>query len=421
MMSYWADDAIYDLASSPPPVPVAYVRAGFAARFAARPDFHMTMGRVLAAGNVVVEEGMTVYTDVGTGIEVIIPHLSIYEFEGDKIKKVTSYNDKFSSMIALGQIPAPEVPPLVPSVKVPDPEPTGLSPLEANTELLRRWNSHDAANVAMMDHADFQIYAGPLGTHLDRVAMTAMNELYFTAFPDVQIEVVRAIDLGDGWVLTELISKGTHKDEFMGVPASGYLTGIRVVWLTHYDADGLVTEQSFYYDNLTLLNQMSNPPYSLDGIWITTVPTPIGNLVMTTTYVAQDADRTRFSGSLEEINPLPLLTDIYPDADLNEKWAGGHAVMVGRDRYEATFLGYNTKTVETEMGDMVEIVGLSIIKANFEVIGPDYLYGSGAGYYYMAEQDADRDGFPDEGQDPIAIIPWGWTGKRLTQIPEPTQ
>ena len=59
---------------------------------------------------------------------------------------------------------------------------------------------------------------------------------------------------------------------------------------------------------------------------------------MTTTYVAQNVDRTRFSGSLEEINTLPLLTDIYPDADLTEKWAGGHAVMVGRDRYEATFL-----------------------------------------------------------------------------------
>jgi hypothetical protein len=417
MMSFWADDGIYDLVSSPPPVPVAYVRAGYATRFAALPDFHMTMGRVLAAGNMVVEEGMTVYTDVGTGIEVNIPHISIYEFEGDKIKKVTSYNDRLSTMVTLGQVSAPEMPPLVPSVNVPDPEPTGLFPMEANAELIRRWNSHDAAGAARMNRADYQIFAGPLGTHLDRVAMTAMNELYFTSFPDVQIEVVRAVELEDGWVLTELISKGTHQGDFMGVPVSGYLTGLRLVWLTRYDADGLATEQSFYYDNITLLNQMTTAPYSLDGIWVSTVPTPFGNLVMTTTYVAQDADRTRYSGSLEEINAMPLLAEIYPDADPTPKWAGGHAVMVGRDRYEATYLGYSTKIVESSIGKTTEFVGLFTIKAYFEVIGPDFLYGYGTGSYYMAAQDADRDGFPDEGQDPVVCIPWGWTGKRLTIMP----
>ena len=129
MMSYWADESMYDLVSSPPPVPKAYVRYGFEQRFAARPDLHMTMGRVLAAGNVVVEEGMTVYTDVGTGVEVIIPHLSIYEFEGDKIKKVTSYNDKVGPMVQRGEMPALDMPELVPSFALPDAEPTGLQPL----------------------------------------------------------------------------------------------------------------------------------------------------------------------------------------------------------------------------------------------------------------------------------------------------
>lgn len=417
MMSYWADDGIYFIVSQPPPAPKAYVQAGFGARFAARPDFRITEGRTFAAGNVVVEEAETLYTDVATGIEVVIPHLSIFEFEGDKIKKVTSYNNRFSSMIALGMIPAPEMPNLVPSVKVPDPEPTGLSPMEANAELVKRWNNQDAANAAKMDHADYQIYAGPLDAHLDRVAMTAMNELYYTAFPDVQIEVVRVIDLGDGWVLTELNSKGTHEGEFMGVPASGYLTGLRLVWLTHYDADGLATEQSFYYDNLTLLNQMTNPPYSLDGVWITTIPTPMGNLNLTTIYIAQDAERTRYSGSLEEINVMPLLADIYPGMDPNPKWAGAQAVMVGRDRYEATFLGYALKTVETELGKKLEFMGLFTVNAHFEVIGPDLIYGQGTESCYIASQDGDRDGFPDEGEEPVACIPWGWTSKRLTLMP----
>ena len=108
---------------------------------------------------------------------MVIPHLSIFEFEGDKIKNVTTYSDKFSGMIATGMIPAPEMPNLVPSANVPDPEATGLSPIEANTELVNRWNSQDAVSVAKMSHADYQIYAGPLGAHLDRVAMMALNEI----------------------------------------------------------------------------------------------------------------------------------------------------------------------------------------------------------------------------------------------------
>ena len=113
-------------------------------------------------------------------------------------------------------------------------------------------------------------------------------------------------------MLTELVSKATHQEAFMGVPASGYPMYVRVVWLTRYDANGLVVEMSFYYDNLTLLNQMTTAEWPLDGIWISTVPTPMGNLTMTTTYVAQDAERTMYSGSLEEINVMPLLADIYP-------------------------------------------------------------------------------------------------------------
>ena len=417
MFSFWADDGMYFLVSTPPPVPKAYVRGVFEARFATYPDFRETEGRALAAENIVVTENETIRTDPSTGEEVISPHLSIYDFEGDKIKQVTTYKDNLSDMVQRGQMPAPDMPKLVPSVQLPDPEPTGLSPMEANAELLARWNSRDAAHVTRMIHMDYQIYAGPLGTNLDRAAMMAMNELYFTAFPDVQVDVVRVVEMQDGWVLTELISRGTHEGEFMSLLASGYLTGIRCVWLTRFDAEGLVTEQSFYYDNLTLLNQMTTPPYSLDGIWITTVPTPMGNLTLTTTYVGQDAEKTRYSGSLEEINPMPLLADIYPGMDPNPKWAGGHAVMVGRDRYEATFLGYTLKTVETEVGKMQELMGVFTISAHFEVIGPDFIYGMGTGSYYLASQDADRDGFPDEGEEPVACIPWGWTSKRVTLMP----
>ena len=417
MMSYWAEDGMYLLVHSPPAVPKAYVRGGFAQRFAARPDFHMVMSRVLAAEGVVVEEGLTVYTDAAVGVEVVIPHISIYDFAGDKIKMVTSYNDQLGSMVLRGEIPAPEMPDFTPSIDVPAHEATGLSPLEANAEHIRRWNSHDAASMAKIYHADCTIFAGPLGMELDRVAMTAMNEVFFSAFPDVELEIIRTIDLADGWVLTELLWQATHQGTFFGIPPMGYATENRGVWLVHYTADGLVSEGAFYYDNLTLMTQMTTPEWPLDGIWVSTVPTPLGNLVMTTTYVAQDAARTMYSGSLEEINAMPLLAEIYPDADPTPKWAGGHAVKVGRHQYEAIYLGYSVKIVDSEIGRTTEFVGLFTVKAYFQLTGPDQLSGQGMASYYLAGQDADRDGFPDDGEEPVVCVPWEWTGRRLTTMP----
>ena len=413
MMSHWADDGIYDLVSMPPPVPAMYVRFAFQERFTARPDFRMEMKRVMAVDNMVVEEGTTLYTHPPTGVEIILPHVSIYEFEGDKIKKVTSYNDRLGPMVARGEVDAPAMPDLVPSGDVPAPEATGLSPLEANAELIQRWNSHDAAAVAKMDHADLQIFAHPLGMYVDRAQMMALNEQYFTSFPDDVLEVVRTVDLGDGWVLTEFISKATHQAAFMGVEASGYLMEVRVVWLTQYNADGLVVEMSFYYDNLTLITQMTTPEWSPAGTWISAIPTPLGNLLINGAWIPQDTTGTRFIGQYEFPNNMPLLVDLFPDSE-KAKHAGSVAVKAGRNKYDITFLWHYTKTTGPSQE---EIVGYGVVTGTFELLSPDSLWGQGVGAYYLAAQDADQNGFPDEGEEPIACLPWGWTGQRLTIMP----
>ncbi len=408
MMSYWADDGVYLLVHSPPPAPKPYVRAGFGQRFAARPDFRMAMGRVLAAEGVVVEEGTTLYTDGATGAEVVIPHISIYDFSGDKIKMVTSYNDRVGPVV----MPS-EMPDLVPFGDVPDPEPTGLSPLEANAELIRHWNSHDAAGVAKMDHADVQIFAHPLGRHVDRAQMMALNEQYFFSFPDDVLEVERTIDLGDGWVATELVSKATHQEAFMGIEASGYLMNVPLVWLTQYDADGLVIEMSFYYDNLTLVNQMTTPEWSPAGTWISTIPTPLGNLILNGAWIPQDAEGIQFIGQYEFANNLPVMVEVFPDAE-EAKHAGSLAVKAGRNEYDITFLWHYTKTTGPSQE---EIVGIGVVNGTFQLISENAIFGQGTGGYYLAVQDADQNGFPDEGEEPIVCIPWGWMSERLTLMP----
>lgn len=415
MMSYWAEDGVYDLVSQPPPTDKAGVRAGFQQRFAAYPDFRMVMARVLATDKVVVEEGTTEYTDAKAG-KIVIPHLSIYDIAGGKIKKAISYNDRLGPMILRGQAPAPVLPPLVPSVALPAPEPTGLAPLAANAELMRRWNTHDVALVAKMVQKDAVTFAAPVGKALSRAEMAGLNEMYFRAFPHATMTPVRTVDLGGGWVVMEYTAASTQDGPFMGVPPLGYMVEVRTVWLARYDTTGLLTQQSFYYDNVTMTTQMTTAPFPPEGIWITAAPTPMGNWISKTLYTAQDAAKTQLSGTLEWINGFPLFKELYPDYDPSLDYsAGGQAVMVGRNKYDATYLGYNRK-FNAKTG-VIEIVGIWTLSAHFELVALDRIQGYGTGSYYLAAQDADKDGFPDAGQKPILCVPWMWTCKRLTQLP----
>ena len=247
----------------------------------------------------------------------------------------------------------------------------------------------------------------PLPKYFDDYKKSMLG--FMTSMPDMHVQTHALVAEGDKVAILSTTS-GTN----LGNGKRMVFTGI----VLHRIADGQIIENWWMLDNYAMMNQMMAPEvWPLDGIWVSTVPTPMGNLTLTTMYVAQDAAKTQYSGSLDEINAMPLLADIYPDADPMPQWAGGQADMVAPNQYEATYLGYARKNTETEVGKMNEVVGLFTIKANFELLDPDTLQGQGTGSYYLIDQDADRDGFPDEGQEPVACIPWAWTGKRVTQMP----
>jgi len=185
IISHFTDDGINDATMFPTPLASPeQMRAMWEDQFSGSSDWHTTDGSVFTVGNIVVVEHAAVGTNDGesstgpaTGLPWTWPHLDVYDFEGDKIKRLMSYGDYASILVQLGMIPDPGMPELVPSITVSDPEPTGLTPLEANAEHVNRWNSHDAAAMAKIYDTDSKIFAGPLGMALDRVAMTAMNEM----------------------------------------------------------------------------------------------------------------------------------------------------------------------------------------------------------------------------------------------------
>jgi len=262
-LSYCTDDFVWDYVPVPTPMNRGETKAFFEDLFRGWPDWHVTPGVVLVSGNILVEEHPCIGTHSGewmgipaTGKNFPTPHIDIWEYEGDKVKRLTTYIDIAGIMIQLGVIPAPELPELKPSFTLPDPEPTGKSPLEADADAISRWNSHDMADYAKVINSDAEFLIGPLGIPLNREEYIAAEELYILAFPDVVMKVVRSVDMGDGWVLTECVWNGTNDGPYFGLPATGRsVKGLRGVTLARYD-NGLITNLHIYFDNLTLLTQL---------------------------------------------------------------------------------------------------------------------------------------------------------------------
>jgi len=263
-LTYFTDEAILDF--SPAPVPFVghdAIGAFLASELAAFPDWQATDRGVLATENVVVAPQVLTGTQEGiwngippTGNPIQIPMLAFVDFEGDKIKRLTAYADAAGEMVQLGAAPVPAAPALAPSVAVPDAEATGLSPMEANEELLSRWNSHDLVEFFKMVHPDTTFFDSGFGILLDRDAYLAGNEMLLQAFPDLIGQFVRSIDLGDGWVAVEVIFTGTHTGPFMGMPPTGLSVTLRAGSLRRFDAAGLLTDFSLYYDNMSLMAQI---------------------------------------------------------------------------------------------------------------------------------------------------------------------
>jgi len=349
-LSYLTDDAVFDYVPLPTPMNgKEEIKAFFEGVFVGFPDFGTTEGLILAAENIVVVEHSITGTHLGvwqgippTGDTSPWPHLDICEFEGDKIKQLSTYGDAATQMVNLGVMPAPELDPalLVPSFTVPEAEPSGLTPLEAFQELLARWNAQDLPGFAKMLHPDAEIYDTGLGVPVNRDAYVAAQEMNFQGFSDMRGEILRVIDMGDGWVLREVVFTGTNDGPFMGIPATRRTCTLRGAGLLRFDADGLVTNFSLYYDNLTMLAQLGVfPP-----------PDPEANKALLQSYFEEVANK----GNLDLIDEMvaPDYVGHMPEGEAIGIEGAKQHIMVFRSAFPDLSFTYNDMIAE---GDKVAV------------------------------------------------------------------
>jgi hypothetical protein len=154
--------------------------------------------------------------------------------------------------------------------------------------------------------------------------------------------------------------------------------------------------------------------WSPAGVWVLSVPTPMGDILMLHNNHAQDLAGTRFGGTVVHVNDNPTHFGMFPDVDGGKGWVS-QTVRTGPDTFATTMLEYGTKSRENAPHELATI---GISTSTWRITGPDTKEGQATYAVYLANQDADGDGFPDEGEEPVACTPFTFTGRRLRVMPD---
>src|SRR4051812_29264499 len=138
----------------------------------------------------------------------------------------------------------------------------GFMPAEENKLIIRRWldawntNDLEAAKGLLQD--DYLRHDANLPDIVGPQAELQFIAAALAAFPDLRFEAQHLV-AEDDLVMGRLTAQGTHRGEFMGVPASGRHVDFQTVE-TFRLLDGKIAEQWVVMNVLGLLQQLGAIP-----------------------------------------------------------------------------------------------------------------------------------------------------------------
>ena len=98
-------------------------------------------------------------------------------------------------------------------------------------------------------------------------------------FSDMSWENTRRVDMGDGWVFSEVTLMGTNDGEFLGVSATGLPMEVRSGLIEHYDEDGLADYVHLHFDTLSVPGQgmPEGPAEDFSNVFFTELTAGLNN------------------------------------------------------------------------------------------------------------------------------------------------
>ena len=87
----------------------------------------------------------------------------------------------------------------------------------------------------------------------------AFFRMYHAAFPDLRMEAQDVLPSGDK-VVARARATGTHRGEFMGIPATGKRIDVQLVDIIRFGDDGLAREHWGVFDSMAMMQQLGVVP-----------------------------------------------------------------------------------------------------------------------------------------------------------------
>ena len=392
--------------------------------FTAFPDINFSIEDMVAEGDMVVTRWTNTGTQQGeymgipaTGISTAGTGMSIHRITDGKIQELWLFADDLGMLQQLGVMPATrdsydwgEQSQVTGDTGDPESNKTIFQHMfdevfvKGNIDLI---DEVFAADFIMHDPVSPMEIKGPQG-------YKQLNNMYFIAFPDIEFvndDIIAEGDIVVGrWTIT-----GTHEGEFMGIPATGRRITTTGVSIFRF-ADSKIVETWASYDALGMMMQLTTPEWSITGAWINIIPIPdLGNILGVLTVSPQDSSGVNFTSVLRAGKPEATVFGSFPDADHQSDHIG-QIIKVGLNTYESSAIGYGTKKSEIS-GMLPEIIYISVLYAKMQLTDENTMQGQGTHSFYAPFQDADGNGLPDDGQEPVACFPYTITSKRVQLMP----
>jgi steroid delta-isomerase-like uncharacterized protein len=116
------------------------------------------------------------------------------------------------------------------------------------------FNDHDVDRL-MDEMADGSTFTDPLEEELTGPEIRRYTAEIFEAFPDIRLEVTRAITAGTGVTAIEGSYVGTHEGPIQGVPPTGNSVVVPTMTVIDVSDDG-ITSWRDYWDRQTFSEQL---------------------------------------------------------------------------------------------------------------------------------------------------------------------
>lgn len=111
---------------------------------------------------------------------------------------------------------------------------------------------------------DFVEHEEMPGLGQSKEGVKQLFHMYRAAFPDLRMEVEELLVSGDK-ALARIRATGTHKGEFMGMPASGKSVDVQLIDITRFGDDGLAHEHWGVFDAFSMMQQLGAIPGPTPG------------------------------------------------------------------------------------------------------------------------------------------------------------